>query len=156
MRIVCAVGLRGGAELMRRVLAVAAGAQPELVLLHVIPTGPREDLAHITGPLRPGPRGEPRHARDISAAEEAAGRAALAEAAAEAQAASVPATLRLERGRPEQVAVAVAREVRAGLVAIRARDHAEGHPFIGPGSVGHVARFVLDHAPCDVLLLREG
>jgi len=30
-----------------------------------------------------------------------------------------------------------------------------GGPTLGPKSVGHVARFVLDHAPCPVLLLRQ-
>lgn len=156
MRIVCAVGPRTGPDLVRRVLAALAGTQPELILLYVIDTGPRKDLAHMSGPLRFGPRdGDSRHMAAITAAEEVGGRAALDEALAEAQAAHVAAEARLESGKPEQVIVAVAREVDAALVAIRAREHAEGRPFIGPGSVGHVARFVLDHAPCDVLLLRN-
>jgi nucleotide-binding universal stress UspA family protein len=25
----------------------------------------------------------------------------------------------------------------------------------GPASIGHVARFIIDHAPCDVLVLRS-
>ena len=158
MRIVCSVGLRAGPELVRRILAVMMAAtqpEPELVLVRVIDTGPRKDLEQISGPLRFGPRGgDPRRGAAIDAAEEAAGRASLDEALAEARAAGVAAVARLERGKPEQVIVAVAREVQASLVAIRARDHVEGHPFIGPASVGHVARFVLDHAPCDVLLLR--
>lgn len=156
MRIVCSVGLRAGPELVRRILAVTAGAQPELVLVRVIDTGPRKDLEQIAGPLRIGPRGvDPRRGAAIDAAEEAAGRASLDEALAEARAAGVAAVARLERDKPEQVIVAVAREAQASLVAIRARENAEGHPFIGPASVGHVARFVLDHAPCDVLLLRS-
>lgn len=156
MRIVCSVGLRAGPDLVRRILAVTAGIQPELVLVHVIDTGPRKDLAHLSGPLHFGPRGgDPRRDAAIDAAEEAAGRTALDEALAEAQAAVANAVARVERGKPEQVIVAVAREVQATLVALRARDHSEGHPFVGPASVGHVARFVLDHAPCDVLLLRS-
>lgn len=159
MRIICSIGQRAGADLVRRVLAVTAGtpsAAPELVLVYVINAGQRHDLAQISGPLRFGPRGAgPRHDAAIDAAEEAAGRASLAEAEAAAQTAGVRAVARVERGKPEQVVVAVAREVQADLVAIRARDHAEGHPFLGPASVGHVARFVLDHAPCDVLLLRN-
>jgi nucleotide-binding universal stress UspA family protein len=155
MRIVCSIGLRMGAELVRHTLAMTAGAQPELVLLHVIDTGPQKELARLSGPLRFGPRPPtPRHGAEIAAAEEAAGRAALDEALAEARAAGVSATARVERGRPEQVIVTVARETQAALVVVRARERAEGHPFIGPASVGHVARFVLDHAPCDVLLLR--
>lgn len=155
MRIVCSIGQRAGPDLVRRVLAATSGAQPELVLVYVIDTGPRKDMAQMSGPLRFGPRGgEARHSAAMSAAEEAAGRASLGEALAEAETAGVGVVARVERGKPEQMIVAVAREVQAALVAIRARENAEGHPFIGPASVGHVARFVLDHAPCDVLLLR--
>ena len=155
MRIVCSIGLRTGPELVRHTLAVTMGAQPELILLHVIDMGPHRDLAHLSGPLRFGPRGgEPRHSAAIDAAEEAAGRAALDEALAVARAEGVSATARVERGKPEQVIVTVARDTQATLIAVHARERAEGHPFVGPASVGHVARFVLDHAPCDVLLLR--
>ena len=155
MRIVCSIGLRAGAELVRHALAVTAGAGPELILLHVIDTGPRRDLAQLSGPLRFGPRdGPPRHGAAIDAAEDASGRMALDEALAEARAAGVSATARVERGKPEQVIVTVARDTRATLIAVHARERSEGHPFVGPASVGHVARFVLDHAPCDVLLLR--
>lgn len=156
MRIVCAIGLRAGPDLVRRVLAVTAGAQPELILVYVIDVSPRKGMAQMSGPLRFGPRGDdPRHGAAITAAEEAAGSAALDEALTAARAARVSAEVRLERGKPEQIIVAVAHEAQASLVAIRARENAEGHPFIGPASVGHVARFVLDHAPCDVLLLRN-
>jgi nucleotide-binding universal stress UspA family protein len=41
------------------------------------------------------------------------------------------------------------------LIAIQASQGTQGRPHIGPESVGHIARFVLDHAPCDVLLLRQ-
>jgi nucleotide-binding universal stress UspA family protein len=124
MRIVCSVGRRAVPELVRRILALTAGAQPELVLVHVIDTGPRKDLAHLTGPLRLGPRADdPRHGAAMDAAEEAAGRAALDEAVAEALAAGVVAEARLERGQPQQVLVAVARELRATLVVLRARVH---------------------------------
>jgi nucleotide-binding universal stress UspA family protein len=155
MRIVCSIGLRTGREVVRSLLATTAGAQPELLLLHVIDTGPRRDLEQLAGPLRYGPRGgDAQRNAAIDAEEEAAGRSALTEALAEAQGVGVYVETRLERGTPEQVIVAVAREVHAALVAIGARDHVAGHPFVGPASVGHVAHFVLDHAPCDVLLLR--
>lgn len=55
-------------------------------------------------------------------------------------------------GEPGREICAVAAAVGAGLVVLAAsRRH---RPFAGPGSVGHTARFVLDHAPCPVLLLR--
>ncbi|GAC1656538.1 MAG: hypothetical protein NVS4B12_29030 [Ktedonobacteraceae bacterium] len=34
------------------------------------------------------------------------------------------------------------------------RSPQSGGPIIGPKSVGHIARFVVDHAPCPVLLVR--
>jgi nucleotide-binding universal stress UspA family protein len=49
----------------------------------------------------------------------------------------------------------IAEDAKVSLISMWAREGTEGHPHIGPASVGHTARFVLDHAPCDVLLLRE-
>ncbi len=40
------------------------------------------------------------------------------------------------------------------LVGIMVRPFKLDEPSLGPKSVGHVARFVLDHAPCPVLLIR--
>jgi nucleotide-binding universal stress UspA family protein len=57
-------------------------------------------------------------------------------------------------GRPEQEIIECASEWHADLIVICSRSPAFGGPALGPKSVGHVARFVLDHAPCPVLLLR--
>ena len=57
-------------------------------------------------------------------------------------------------GRPEREIVQAALEWRADVIVICSRSEPEGAPPLGPKSVGHVARFVLDHAPCPVLLLR--
>jgi nucleotide-binding universal stress UspA family protein len=62
-------------------------------------------------------------------------------------------TTQLMRGQPERVIVDLAaREV--DLVVVGAREGVAVLPT-GPESVGHVARFVLDHAPCNVLLVRR-
>ena len=58
-------------------------------------------------------------------------------------------------GRPEQEIIQCASEWQADLIVICPRSPAFGGPALGPKSVGHVARFVLDHAPCPVLLLRQ-
>ena len=63
-------------------------------------------------------------------------------------------TLSLE-GRPEQEIIQCASEWQADLIVICPRTPAFGGPVLGPKSVGHVARFVLDRAPCPVLLLRQ-
>ena len=57
-------------------------------------------------------------------------------------------------GRPELEIVNLAAEWRADLLVVCSRAAYQGRQEIGPKSVGHVARFVLDHAPCPVLLLR--
>jgi len=57
-------------------------------------------------------------------------------------------------GRPEREIVQAAIEWQADVLVICSRSAASGGPLQGPGSVGHVTRFVLDHAPCPVLLVR--
>jgi len=67
----------------------------------------------------------------------------------------LPGAQTLQReGRPEREIVNCAAEWNADLIVICPRANYDGRPTIGPKSVGHVARFVLDHAPCPVLLVR--
>ena len=150
MRILCAIGIRRGAELVRRVAAVARPGD-ELVLVHVLDTGPRHHVNHLEGTLH-SPHD---HREELDAAEQEAGQAMLQEASEEAGRAGFAASTRLERGRPEQVIVTLAPEAGAAMVALLARENPQSHPRQGPPSVGHTARFVLDHAPADVLLFRE-
>jgi nucleotide-binding universal stress UspA family protein len=58
-------------------------------------------------------------------------------------------------GRPEHEIIQFAAEWHAHLIVICPRSPAFGGPALGPKSIGHVARFVVDHAPCPVLLLRH-
>ena len=153
MFVLCAIGLRNGPQMVRRLLEVIGRSQ-HLVLLHVIDVEPRQDLAHLAGPLRQGPLGGSARQREMSEAEQTAGSQILAETLREIQRAGVTATTRLEKGIPERTIVAVAREVGASVVAICARELPAPHPLQGPASIGHTARFVIDHAPCDVVLLR--
>jgi nucleotide-binding universal stress UspA family protein len=157
MNVLCAIGIQGGSEVVHRVLQTV-GLEHELRLVHVIDTGPRhtlDELLHGAGPLhRPRPPPPPGQAQPIDRAEEEAGAAALEEARHEAERAGARCSAQVERGRPEQTIVRIAQERRCDLIAIQASEGAEGRPQLGPRSVGHTARFVLDHAPCDVLLLR--
>jgi len=120
-----------------------------------VDTGPRHDLKHLIGGLRHGPAGGPDRESKLSAAEESTGKASLAETQKVAEAAGFTARTSLFWGRPEEVILSAAKDEEVSLICISAREGAEGHPHIGPASVGHTARFVVDHAPCDVLLLRE-
>jgi nucleotide-binding universal stress UspA family protein len=88
------------------------------------------------------------------AAAEAAGREALDEALLTAKLLGITAHIILEHSKPEQMLVRLAREGAVDIIALRAREWREVTPPLGPRSVGHIARFVLDHAPCDVLLVR--
>jgi nucleotide-binding universal stress UspA family protein len=60
----------------------------------------------------------------------------------------------VRQGRPELEIVNAAAEWKADVIVIGAREGYGDPTQIGPRSVGHVARFVLDHAPCPVLLVR--
>ncbi len=153
MRVVCAIGVRGGADIVREVIRKLT-SDLELVLVHVIDTRPRRDLEQLGPAWRGRPTGEPLASRELDAAEEYAGQAALQEAQSAAREEGVAATIRLERGSAEHVIVRAAEEERAALVVIHASDWPAQRPSRGPASIGHTARFVLDHAPCDVLLIR--
>ena len=154
MRVLCAVGQRGGPELVKRVAEILHSGT-ELLLLHVIDTGPRHDLKHLIGSLRHGPAAGPARERELSAAEESVGNDSLAETQAAAEAVGFVTRSSQVSGRPEEVILKIAADEDVSLICMSAREGAEGHPHIGPASVGHTARFVLDHAPCDVLLLRQ-
>jgi nucleotide-binding universal stress UspA family protein len=119
-------------------------------MIHVIDTGPRKDIEHtrarfLRPPRPPGPR-----EHEMQQAEQAAAEDILNEARR-----YLPDAETFQRqGRPEREIVNVAAEWQADLVIICSRAEYDGKPGIGPKSVGHVARFVLDHAPCPVLLVR--
>jgi nucleotide-binding universal stress UspA family protein len=163
MNVLCAIGIQGGAEVVHRLLQ-RVGTEHELRLLHVIDSGPRhalDEFLHGPGPLRrprppppPPPPGRAQPLGPVDQAEAEAGAAILEEARREAERAGTRFSAQVERGRPEQVIVQIAQQLRCDLIAIQASEGAAGRPRLGPRSVGHTARFVLDHAPCDVLLLR--
>jgi nucleotide-binding universal stress UspA family protein len=58
------------------------------------------------------------------------------------------------QGRPEQEIIASAGRLNVDAVILSARPRT-GPTEPGPRSVGHVARFVLDHSPVPVLLVRH-
>jgi nucleotide-binding universal stress UspA family protein len=53
-------------------------------------------------------------------------------------------------GIPEHEIVDLAGQIGAEIVALGAR------PEIGPHRFGHVSRFIIDHAPCSVLVIAPG
>jgi nucleotide-binding universal stress UspA family protein len=151
--MVCGIGLRRGPALLQQLVPLVIKG-PELLLVHVIDNGPRSSWEQVRGPFRPGPKGRAERHLQMEEAERSSGETILAEAQAYAQQLGLTTDVRLEHGQPEQVLVHVAQESGAALLVIGARELPDGHPVLGPASVGHTARFILDHAPCPVLLLR--
>jgi nucleotide-binding universal stress UspA family protein len=115
------------------------------VLLHV--TAPDvTGAAHgaFAGLLGRGhPERDPGH--QVEELAEAAAQHLLTVAAAELDR---PATTLNRHGRPEDEVIAAAAD--AGLL-IAARDG--DRTRLGPKSLGHATRFIVDHAPCPVLLV---
>jgi len=148
------VGARDRAALVERVLAHLGGQPLDLMLVFVIDEGPRHGIEALRGPLGRRPRLGPARRLQIERAEARSGEVVLAEAqAAAARAGVAEATTHMLRGRPERAIVDLAMQ-QVDLVAIGAREGVAALPP-GPESVGHVARAVLDHAPCSVLLVRR-
>jgi nucleotide-binding universal stress UspA family protein len=119
-------------------------------LIYVTDTGPHAGLERqrerfLRPPGLPPERREQIREAEIASAQDILDEAERAFAGAE----------RLHRtGRPEREIVNAAAAWDADLILICPRSVYGKEPAIGPKSVGHVARFVLDHAPCPVLLAR--
>ncbi|MGC9158939.1 MAG: universal stress protein [Terracidiphilus sp.] len=128
------------------------GAPETLViaLLAVIDEGPRRDIDRMRERFwRPPMHHEP-VVRKILAAETAAAQETLNAGLNYVKGAETM----VRQGRPELEIVNAAAQWRADVIVIGAREEYGDPPHIGPRSIGHVARFVLDHAPCPVLLVR--
>lgn len=134
------------------------GPAVEVTLLHVVETGPRE-LAAYQPAVRRGPWPLPK--RDavegrLEGADKEAATALLAVWHDRFAAALPTAQIAhlVAQGRPEQEIVVAAGRLNADALVLCARPRS-GPAEPGPRSVGHVARFVLDHSPVPVLLIRR-
>jgi len=124
-------------------------ADAEVTLLHVAPT----DVETLAAGARHGLLGRPRHRPPHGPPPPAPLRAISDEAAAKLLADAAArfgrdARTDSRRGRVEREVVAAADGVDL-LVLARDGDHSR----LGPHSLGPPARFVVDHAPCRVLLV---
>jgi nucleotide-binding universal stress UspA family protein len=119
-----------------------------LAFLYVIDSAPHEDMGRQRSRFFRSSQ-QPRR-EQMQEAEQIASQDILSEATL-----LFPNALTLTRqGRPEREIVNCAAEWEADLLLLCPRSTSNSGPLLGPKSVGHVARFVLDHAPCAVLLVR--
>jgi len=153
-----------------RVILCVDGAPPEALLevavpllaesavwvpTHVVDARGRRDLGSLrrsvtgAGPLSHGQQqaievASAEHTREVlGAAEASLLRLGLAQEPPQ-----------IRTGEPGREICRVVAEVGAALVVLFSSRHTRAPA--GPGSVGHTARFVLDHAACPVLLVRRG
>jgi nucleotide-binding universal stress UspA family protein len=150
MRVLCCLDGTNIEVLHKAASTMLNGAELAIGLLYVIDSGPRGDIERTRERFfrphhLPMPREEQMRQAETTAAQDILQEGQRYFAQAE--------TLQRE-GRPEREIVQCAVEWQADLILICPRSPEFVGPPVGPKSVGHVARFVLDHAPCPVLLVR--
>jgi nucleotide-binding universal stress UspA family protein len=150
MRVLCCLDGTNAGQVSKATEIISASGPLIFALFYVIDTGPRKDIEHTRERfLRSAGRALSRE-DEMQHAERSAAEDIFNEGLRYLPNAEI-----LQRqGRPEREIVNVAAEWQADVVVICPRAEYGGKPMIGPKSVGHVARFVLDHAPCPVLLVR--
>ena len=144
MRIVVWITERSWEACVDEVASLAPAGQPQIVLVAV----PEPDVEEVAAGGRAGLLGRhppPPREPTWDAVADAAAKDLLEDAAARL---GRPAAAEVRHGRPEREIVAAC----AGAdLLILARDGDDAH--LGPRSLGRHARFVVDHAPCRVLLI---
>jgi nucleotide-binding universal stress UspA family protein len=150
MRVLCCLDGTNVGQVSKATEMVATAESPTFGILFVTDTGPRHDIGHVRERFlrRPGP--PPPREEEMRQAEKSSAQDILNEGLSHFPGAE---TMQRE-GRPEREIVNAAAGWQADLVIVCPRAEYGGTPHIGPKSVGHVARFVIDHAPCPVLLVR--
>jgi len=150
MNVLCCLDGTNIEQISNAIKNMLPDNQLTLGLIYVIDSGPHGELERQRERFLRPPALNPRRSEQMRSAEIGTAQDILEEGTK-----YVPGAERIQRtGRPEREIVTVAQEWRADLVVICPRSPQNAGPTLGPKSVGHVARFVLDHAPCPVLLVR--
>lgn len=150
MRVLCCLDGTNIEQISNAVVTLVPGDSLTLSFMYVIDTRPHQEMERRTGPLLRRARPDEPRIEKMRQADEGAAQEFLEEA----RGVHPDAGTIYRRGQPERVIVNYAAEWIADLVVICPRSSQSGGPASGPKSVGHVARFVIDHAPCPVLLVR--
>jgi nucleotide-binding universal stress UspA family protein len=149
MRVLCCLD-GTNAEAISRATGLFSPAELTVGLIYVIDQGPHHDIEHTRERHFRPPVPPPGREHQMVEAEQASAKEIIDEGLRYLSGAE---SLRRE-GRPEREIVNAAADWEADLIIICPRAEYRDKHKIGPKSVGHVARFVLDHAPCPVLLVR--
>ncbi|HKV57641.1 MAG TPA: universal stress protein [Ktedonobacteraceae bacterium] len=151
MKVLCCLDGTNIEQISNAVKNMLPADQLTLGLIYVIDSGPHGEIERQRERFLRPPALNPQRSKQIQNAEASAAQDILQEGAR-----FLPGAERIQRtGRPEREIVSCAGEWHADLIVICPRSPLSGGPNMGPKSVGHVARFVLDHAPCPVLLVRQ-
>lgn len=150
MRVLCCLD---GTNIEQISKAVGAMLQPDartIGLLYVIDSSPHGEMERQRERFLRPPHPPMARREQMRQAEEASAQDILEEGTR-----YLPGAEQLQReGRPEREIVQCTTDWSADLIVICPHSPKNPRPPLGPKSVGHVARFVLDHAPCAVLLVR--
>jgi len=150
MRVLCCLDGTNLEQVSDAIVTLVPTETLTLSFLYVIDTRPHEEMERRTGPLLRRARPDAPRIERMNQADEGAAQEILEEA----RGVHPDAETVYRRGQPERVIVNYAVEWNADLIVICPRSPQSGGPTIGPKSLGHIARFVVDHAPCPVLLIR--
>jgi len=150
MRVLCCLDGNNIEQLSNALSSLVKADERTIRLLYVTDSGPHEEMGRKREGLLRARRPSGPLSERMRQAEGVAAQDILQEGKHYFPAAE---TIHRE-GKPEREIVQCAAEWNADLIVICPRSPEYGGPTLGPKSVGHVARFVLDHAPCPVLLVR--
>lgn len=154
MLIVICLDLEDGIDPVQGVVGSIALDGADVTLLHVVDVAER---AKLEDSVRPGIVRAPltRVSDELDADEQTMLRETFDEASSILRGCHAgEIKLNVGSGRPERVIASYLAEAKADLCVLARRPDWKQNRESGPHSVGHVARFVVDHAPCPVLLLR--
>ncbi|MBV8588155.1 MAG: universal stress protein [Verrucomicrobia bacterium] len=154
MRVLCCLDGTNVREVSKATEMLSTAQSTTLALLFITDTGPRHEIEHMRERFHRHPGPPPPREEEMRQAEKVSAEDILDEGRRDIPSRfGEPETLH-KIGRPEREIVNTAAEWQADVVIICPRPEYGGKHAIGPKSVGHVARFVLDHSPCPVLLVR--
>jgi nucleotide-binding universal stress UspA family protein len=154
MRVLCCLDGTNVGQVSKATEMLSAAEPAKFGLLFVTDTGPRHDMEHLRERFLRHPGPPPPREEEMRQAETTSAQDILNEGLREDLRHFIGAETLHRQGRPEREIVNAAAEWQADLVIICPRAEYGGRHPLGPKSVGHVARFVLDHSPCPVLLVR--